>query len=131
MDKKRSVGVMLCGYFDILIATLFGLSGLYLGLGDLTSNYAKFAGFGAIGAIALTPFTILFLIAGIFILKLKKAGIILNIILSIWFILSALPTLIFQSMGKLSSLLYSLPIVLVFSGLIYFLTRPNVKEQFK
>ena len=128
MENKRLVGVTICGYFYVLASILFGVGGLSLGIIDLATKYAVFAGFGAIGAIVLIPFSVLFLITGILILKLRKAGVILNLILSIWLLLGALPGL---AMGLTFALFYSLPIILIFPSMIYYFTRPQVKEQFK
>lgn len=125
MERKRLVRVILIGWFEIILSFLFLLS---IGIGMSESEPS----IGPLNYIALFSVFSFFLIPGVLILKQKQLGRVWSLL-----ILSIIPFmytfLIVSDWGLMRIDEFLFPILLVSGSLysIYFLTRPNVREQFK
>ncbi len=146
MEKKRSLGIIICG----LLAIIIGLLELYgcLEFYNWSSLDKELLQLDSLKLVTFIIIAISFLVSGIFILKLRNwARILFMILMVYWVIFGLLKLFIPHIIDKillpstvevvykyfeLSDLLiyfiwYGLPAI----GSIYFLTRPKVKEQFK
>jgi len=155
MEKKRSVGIAAVGIIEILIGILGVLGCIYAwqvvndlhAIGDTGGSSEGMS--AKVGLLFIAPFIIgslsgvLFLFLGMLVLTLKPIArmvhIILSPIISILFILFLLGNYVLLEMnGTIKS--FFAPTVLIMIGgiitiismvgMIYFFTRPKVKEQF-
>ena len=131
MEKKRSVGVFVCGIIAIVISLY--LLYAYITLSDMPPP-------DRISLIMPGIIAISFFISGIFILRLKNWARILFMIQMVYYVFVGLRGVtyilsiekIFKGhISQMSWLAWLLLFFLPSVSSIYYLTRPKVKEQFK
>lgn len=135
MEKKRSVGVTRLG-ICLLLCVIPGCFAATIGA--ISGSQAKGTLEVAVEIIMRILFIsspFLFLITGIGLLKLKNWARILTLFLS--------PALAYVGVGftgiiltflipdKIWTFIFSITVIVTFLSIIYYLTRPEVKEQFR
>jgi hypothetical protein len=123
MEKKRSVGVTVISVIEVLLGLKWGWSSFTAFLSQTSISFIH---------ILLLIISALPIVLGILTFQLKPIGRKLNLIFSplIAFLLflSFVSLFIFNPLWEFLSGIYTL---LITTFLIYFFTRPKVKEQFK
>ncbi|MFC1709354.1 hypothetical protein ACFL2J_04785 [Candidatus Omnitrophota bacterium] len=140
MEKKRSVGVTVFGWFNILIGAVGSTAFIYclatMGhmiaisptIGDKSFSMGMWIGKFLL---AITfPFTLVF-ISGIGTLKLKPFGRIISIISDPIILILAAAAFSFIPFDEWIMASYFATFLVTSFLKIYFFTRPKVKEQFK
>ena len=116
MEKKRSVGVTIFGWYFILVNLIALLIIRLLRPEDFLNNLTE----RPIVIVRL----IVYLIIGIGILKLKNWARIGTIVIGIFYIIAAPVAILTANIVGILFLLSGI-------SMLYFFTRPKVKEQFK
>ena len=135
MEKKGSLGIILCGIFSIVIA----FSGCYSffvianGYERLVKSNIFPKWFIIYGIISLPILVIMFIISGIGILQMKSWGRRMLLYLCSYYLITKLISL---SLGLTQKTPTGKPLNLIiyfgfYLSIIYYLTRSKVKEQFE
>jgi len=140
MEKKSSVGIKVIGIIDIIFG-IVGIPFLVYGLWSFLVGIFNIFGNGLIYLIFSIPFIlggaigIILTISGIWKLKLQEKGRKLNLYLSPLVAIAAYFAFYFIIFGRalsdsLTNILCLLIAICFFILHIWYLTRPNIKEQF-
>ena len=131
MEKKRSIGITVLGRVEVVVASLSGICLAVILMSLFVYGSPDEFRMGLLNHIQAVVYVPYLLPAGIFTLKLKPAGRIMNLIMGYYGYIVSLYNLI-RAFTSFSFKVIAVDIVsaILFLSFIYYLTRPKVKEQF-
>jgi hypothetical protein len=128
MEKKRSKGIVILGTF-LLVCLLPALMAAFIAAISGPGPSERIHGPSQIRLVfILSP--VAFLLAGIGVLALKNWARVFTIIVCSVMTLLIIGLLFLSTSVDLLPLIFFLAIVIIFTSIIYYLTRPKVKRQF-
>jgi len=134
MEKKRSIGIRIVGGSEILYGLFLISYVVFMYVNSLSFPETRAFGFAIISGLFLIPIAVFTIITAILVFKLKEKGRVFSIIPCPILVFFSARAVILSHLDIESSFGYwavNAPLVLILGLVIYFFTRPKVKEQFK